>query len=390
MAENCGKYAIGILLSGNSPDGIAGLTAIKRSGGTTFAQDGTARYQVMPKAAIAKGIVDYVLSPKKIAVELNRITKGRNLLKPTQSDGKPTMPASNGAGFFRHRAAMTYLREAIIPCILEIKEGGDPVRIWVPACSTGEEVYSIVIILAEVLAETLRDTQIQIFATDLSEKVLAKAASGTYSEAEVAGVSPGRLQRFFVNTTDGYQIIKPVRDLCIFARHNILKDPPFCRIDLISCSNLLGCLEDFPREKVVATFHFALNPDGYLMLGHSETVRGALKSFTHLHKSLKIYTKVSDTPSRGLLGMNYRRDVIPLPDGPEGQLLLVTFRQSRAMSTRCSFINSVKDKKIRALENQLLTSRNDMRALIEELQAANEKLIAAQKIISEMKGDCTT
>ena len=231
------------------------------------------------KAAIAKGIVDYVLSPEKIAAELNRITEGRKRLMPTQSEGEPKMPEKR---FFRDPEAMTYIKESILSRVLEMKGGCDPIRIWVPGCSTGEEVYSIAIILAEVLGERLRDARIQIFGTDLSEKELAKARSGTYSLAELAGVSSGRLQQFLItSTSDGYQIIEPLRDLCIFVRHDVLKDPPFCRIDLIISSNLLSRLDDGPKERVLATFHFALNPSGYLLPGQSETMTGSIE-FTRL------------------------------------------------------------------------------------------------------------
>lgn len=434
VAKTCGKDAIGILLSGNSSDGTAGLTAIKMSGGTTFVQDGTARYQVLPKAAIARGIVDYVLSPEKIAVELNRITESRKPQKPGPSGGETKTPdrdvardelsrlpdssIENIAGFFRYREAMTYLKKAVFPHILGIKVSGEPFRIWVPCCSTGEEVYSIAIILAEVLAGTPSVTRIQIFATDPCDKVLAKARSGTYSQAEVAGVSPGRLQRYFRNTDDGYRIIKPVRDLCLFARHDLLKDPPFCRIDLISCSNLISWLEDFPGKQVEATLRFALNPYGYLVLGQSETLRASPELFIQLHKTLKVYTKVKDTSPRDVLEMKYRlpsqkeraqeerplkevvdgatgMEVKPLPDGPAGKKILELEKELRitrdGMRTLIEELKAVNEElqaakeEVLSLNEELQTGNDALVASREEVRTAYEKLIAVQKVLSERK-----
>jgi len=213
---------------------------------------------------------------------------------------------------------MEYLKKRLFPAILKNKSANDPVRIWVPACSTGEEAYSIAMILMEVLGDKAGNTSIQIFATDLSELAISKARLGVYSRNDLAEVSPRRIQRFFTKIDGSFRVIKPIRDLCVFAPHNIFKDPPFSRLDFISCCNLLIYLDGVLQKKVIATFHYALNNNGYLMLGKSETIGTSGQLFAELEKKYKIYTKKKEATAKAMFEMSYRISNIERHDtGPQ-------------------------------------------------------------------------
>jgi two-component system, chemotaxis family, CheB/CheR fusion protein len=378
LAEKQKDGAIGIVLSGSANDGTLGLKAIKSAGGLTFAQDESAKFQSMPKSAIADGVVDMVLSPKEIAKELERLGKQADaiqsaMLETGTDEEEPEnkdedlgsiiqiLKKSTGVDFthykmstikrriirrmllhkienindytqflkqhtsevtvlyqdllinvttfFRDPDAMEYLKKTLFPRIAKNASSSDPIRIWVPACSTGEEAYSIAMILMEVLGDRAATTPIQIFATDLSEIAIAKARLGLYSQNEVMDVSAKRLQRFFTKVDGSYRIVKTIRDLCVFAPHNIFKDPPFSRLDFISCCNLMIYLDTVLQKKILATFHYALNLEGYLMLGKSETIGAAAQLFTQLEKKFKIYARKKEVPSKAMFELTYR-----LPD----------------------------------------------------------------------------
>jgi two-component system CheB/CheR fusion protein len=171
--------------------------------------------------------------------------------------------------FFRDPKTFENLCETVFPQILKKKSPGEPVRIWVAGCSTGEEVYTIAICMKDILGS--KQEKLQIFATDLSEPAIAKARSGIYSKTEVEGLSQQQLEEYFTKTDGSYQVNKQVRDICVFAVHNFLKDPPFGKMDFISCRNVLIYMEPYLQKKALTTFHYALNPKGYLLLGKSET-----------------------------------------------------------------------------------------------------------------------
>src|SRR5262249_40868854 len=158
-------------------------------------------------------------------------------------------------------------------------------------CSTGEEAYSLAISLLEHLGDRASSTSIQIFGTDISESAIAKARAGVYPAGIAADVSPERLRRYFTKTDQTYQISKAIGDLCIFARHNVVRDPPFSKLDLISCRNLLIYLGPVLQRKVIPVFHYALNPSGYLVLGNAETIGGFAEYFYPADRKYKIYTK---------------------------------------------------------------------------------------------------
>ncbi len=220
----------------------------------------------------------------------------------------------NVTTFFRDPETMTYLSKVLLPRIIGEKAPREPIRIWVPACSTGQEAYSLAILLIEALGDKASSVTIQIFATDLSEMAVGKARQGSYTRGEVMDVSPRRLERFFTKTDDNYRINRAVRDLCVFAPHNILNDPPFSRLDLISCRNLLIYLDNVYQRKAIAMFHYGLNPSRYLLLGKSETVGSLTALFSQIEKNYKVYVRKNDVISRATFEMSPRFD----RSGPDG------------------------------------------------------------------------
>lgn len=356
LAEKQKDGAIGIVLSGNANDGTLGLKAIKAAGGFTFAQDDSAKFQSMPKSAVAEGVVDMVLSPEKIAHELARISNKTEVLATIFSkepvDGIDPeyfhsiielLKKSTGidfnhykantiqrrilrralllkfdtlkdylkfikqdhnevealyrdvlinvTAFFRDADAIEFLNKSILPKVIKSKKPNDQLRIWVPACSTGEEAYSLAMIPNEISGETLANASIQIFASDLSDSAIAKARIGLYSKSDLEGISPKRLQRFFTKVDGQFRIVKSIRDLCVFAPHNILKDPPFSKLDLISCCNLMIYFDTSLQKKILHTFHYALNEGGYLVLGKSESISSAAELFRQLERKYTVYIK---------------------------------------------------------------------------------------------------
>ena len=202
--------------------------------------------------------------------------------------------------FFRDEGAFETLSQKVFPTLLHNRKPEDgPLRVWIPGCSTGQEVYSVAMTLLEYLwAHEKKRTfpavgqiAIQIFATDISDFALDRARSGAYAASEVLGVSKDRLDSFFVRHDGGYQIHKSVRDLCIFAKQNVVKDPPFSNLDLISCRNLLIYFGPLLQKRAIPTFYYALKPHGYLLLGPSESLGSFEELFTLVDKKHKIYQK---------------------------------------------------------------------------------------------------
>jgi two-component system CheB/CheR fusion protein len=194
--------------------------------------------------------------------------------------------------FFRDPEAFEQLKEQVFPTISQNKPPDSAIRIWVAGCSTGEEAYSIAICLLEFFSTRATVPPIQIFATDISEAAISRARAGCYLEAQMEGVSPARRNRFFVPLADGsYQISSVVRELCVFAKHNLGGDPPFSNLDLISCRNVLIYLSDKLQERIMSLFHYSLNLTGFLMLGTSESVRTKADLFTSIDEQFKIYAR---------------------------------------------------------------------------------------------------
>jgi two-component system CheB/CheR fusion protein len=193
--------------------------------------------------------------------------------------------------FFRDPETFETLSRSVLPALLKNRSANDPLRIWVPGCSTGEEVYSIAICLFEFLGASANSTEIQIFGTDVSELAIERARAGRYLHTIAAEVSAQRLERFFVKLDDHYQITKSVRDRCIFATQNVARDPPFSRLDLVSCRNLLIYLDPTLQRKALTLFHYALKPDGFLLLGNSESVGQGAELFELVDKRHHIFAR---------------------------------------------------------------------------------------------------
>ncbi|HET7460405.1 MAG TPA: chemotaxis protein CheB [Longimicrobium sp.] len=332
LAGAYGADAVGVVLSGTGADGAAGVRAIKEGGGITVAQEpAEAEYDGMPASAVATGFVDLVLAAERIPAELVRLREAptalaegappadtealldqvfamlrarsghdfslykratvlRRLDRRLRFNGVATLeeylpllragPAEPAAlvrdllisvsGFFRDPEAFAALAQAV-PALFAGKGPADAVRVWVAGCATGEEAYSIGILLREHAATLESPPQIQIFATDIDAKGYAWGREALYPPAAVAGISPERLRRFFTREPGGFRVGKQLREGVLFAVHNVLQDPPFSRLDLVSCRNLLIYLQPEAQERVVETFHYALRTGGLLFLGASES-----------------------------------------------------------------------------------------------------------------------
>lgn len=221
-------------------------------------------------------------------------------------------------GFFREPEAFVALRKHVYPKLFEGRKPDNPIRVWVAGCSTGEEAYSIAITLLEYMWVHSRNisqaaTAIQIFATDISDTALDRARTGLYTEAAVAEISAERVKRFFVRLDGGFQINKSIRDMCIFAKQNLVKDPPFSNLDLVSCRNLLIYLGPVLQRRVIPSLHYALKPGGYLMLGASENLGGFADHFGLVDKKDKIYEK-RKSPAR-LTTYFANTDYLPIRGG---------------------------------------------------------------------------
>ncbi len=204
----------------------------------------------------------------------------------------------NVTSFFRDADFFKILEEEIFPSIVKQRKATDPIRIWVAGCSTGEEPYSIAISLMEFLDKSKIDITFQIFGSDLDAGAIEKARSGIYAISALRNISPTRLKRFFRKVNGHYQIDRSVREVCIFSQQNLLRDPPFSRMDLISCQNVLIYLENSPQQRILQTFHYALKPSAYLFLGKSETIGAANDLFNSINKKLRIYTRKSTAPTK--------------------------------------------------------------------------------------------
>ena len=204
----------------------------------------------------------------------------------------------NVTNFFRDKDAFAAFEDKVIPALFEGKSGGEELRVWVAGCATGEEAYSLAILLTEHAATLSDPPKIQVFASDVDEEVVIRARGGRFTKAAVSDISPDRLGLYFINEDDQYRVRKSIREMVLFATHNILRDPPFSRLDLIACRNVLIYLNRESQEKVLNIFHFALRPGGYLFLGSSESAESVSDLFAPVDKKHRIYRKRSETSPR--------------------------------------------------------------------------------------------
>ena len=221
----------------------------------------------------------------------------------------------NVTSFFRNPTVFEGLKADIFPNMLKNRQKNGSLRIWTPGCASGEETYSIAIALLEFLGARSSRVSMQFFGTDVSESSVARARVGVYPENIESDVSAERLRRFFTKVEGGYRISKNIRDICIFARHNVLNDPPFSQMDLISCRNLLIYLEPAAQSRVISLFHYATRPGGYLMLGTSEGIGAASHLFAIENRALKFFSK-KGLSSRQVVSFALSRPIESAEQGP--------------------------------------------------------------------------
>src|SRR5262245_42746535 len=378
LAEDRGASAIGIVLSGSGSDGAKGLQAIKEHGGLTMAQrPETAEHEGMPRSAIDAGVVDHVLlveempsklldrelgltseatvavSVEQVAARLpsicevlaratghdfSRYKKGtlsrrtlRRILQLELSSAEEYLerlakdPAEAAVllneiligvtQFFRVQETFEYLGKFVIPRIIAGKKAGQGVHIWAPGCASGEEAYSIAILLREQLAGVRPEPFVQIFATDIDEGSLTEARQGRYPREISKDVSSERLTRFFVSEAETYRVAPQVREICVFSPHDLLHDPPFSGLDLISCRNVFIYMEADLQKKLVPIFHYALNPGGYLLLGGSESLPGPPELFKIVDKQHHVYQRL-ETVTRPTMEFPHPKSVVVRPALP--------------------------------------------------------------------------
>jgi two-component system, chemotaxis family, CheB/CheR fusion protein len=354
LAEDLKERAIGIVLSGTGSEGALGIRAIKGEGGMAMVQDpATAKYDGMPRSAISTGLVDYILSPDKMperllayvthapaykppaaveAVEedggivqkililvrarthhdfthykkntivrrierrmaVHQLTKKQDYMRLLQDDPLEVKTLFKElligvTNFFREPDTFDALKKKVLS---KIFRGDIPqVRIWVPACSTGEEAYSIAMLVQEYAADSRIECPMQIFATDIDEEAIEKARAGVYPLSIAADVSPERLNKFFTKDENQFRVKKDLREMIVFAVQNVVSDPPFSKLDLISCRNLLIYLDAELQRRLIHLFHYALKPQGFLFLGTSESVGPYSELYAITDRKWKLYQR---------------------------------------------------------------------------------------------------
>ena len=363
LAHDRGDAAGCVILSGTGTDGTQGVRQIKEKAGVAVAQDeASARHWGMPRSAIETGLVDYVLAPSRMpgqllayfrhpaaigddplenhqhASELEIILslltkrtrhdfslyKKSTLIRRIQRRMSVTRsnsvseyigflhkhPVESGSlfqdlligvtSFFRDPEVFAYLKEKVLPDLITRSRDDGSFRAWIPGCATGEEAYSVAILVKECMRELNINREVQIFATDIDSKAIEKARRGSYLVNIVTDVSPERLQRFFVQGDNQYQIKKEIRESVIFAEQNVLRDPPFMKLDLLVCRNLLIYLEPVAQAKLIPLFYYSLKSAGVLFLGTSESTGRFAELFQPVFKKFSIYQKKAarDIPPR--------------------------------------------------------------------------------------------
>ncbi|HXZ23161.1 MAG TPA: CheR family methyltransferase, partial [Methanomassiliicoccales archaeon] len=356
LAEDQDMNAIAVILSGNGTDGSFGLRHIKGNIGMAMVQDpATARYDNMPRSAIATGLVDYVLAPQDMPEQImkyvkslqeriarekgrgvpadqeavfkilnivrtqtghdfslykrntiyRRIERRMNVHQIQTKQGYADFLRKNPSEvhvlfkemliqvtrFFRDPEAFDALKANLKDTVLTDKQSGTDLRVWCPGCSSGEEVFSLAIVLHELMVETGKHYNVQIFGTDIDEDAIDIARGGTYPNSVTADLTPERIEKYFTKDEDRLKVRKEIREMAIFAPQNAIRDPPFSRLDLITCRNLLIYFEPVLQRKLMETLTFALNPGGLLFLGTSESVDGFADDFDTLDSKYKVFQR---------------------------------------------------------------------------------------------------
>jgi two-component system CheB/CheR fusion protein len=355
LARDCGARAVAIVLSGGGTDGSRGIRDVREAGGLVVVQDtGTAQFDGMPRTARDAGVAHWVLAPQDMPHVLIEHANRRGAPEPLQKtrgerngieavfqmleeqfgidfthykpstitrriERRLTLAHSSNVEeyvhrlrddrdeldvlyrdlligvthFFRDERAFDMLADDVFPELLTQLPPGDPVRLWVAGCATGEEAYSLAILLQEAMAK-FGERSVKIFATDVHRGSLERAARAIYDTEALSRVSPERLGRYFTRVGDSYQVIPDLRKLIVFAQHNVMRDAPFTRVDLVSCRNMLIYLQPAAQQKVLSLFHFALKRGGRLFLGPSETLGPLGHEFQVVDKHWRLYRKHTD------------------------------------------------------------------------------------------------
>jgi len=353
LAQDCAARAIAVVLSGGGSDGSRGIRAVHEAGRLVVVQDvESAQFDGMPKTAREAGVADYVLPPQDMPgvlvehanragarpertsetehgmsavyrmleqefgidfthykpstitrrierrLQLARIDDIDEYVEKLRGERKELDILYRDlligvTRFFRNEEAFEVLGKEVLADLLNAGSNETPFRVWVAGCATGEEVYSLAILLNELTAETGRP--FKLFATDVHQGSLELATRAVYDEEAVVNVSPERLQRYFLLRGKSYQVVPEIRQSIVFAHHNMVKDAPFTRVDLVSCRNVLIYLQQSAQEKVLSRFHFALNRGGIMFLGPSESLGHLDHDFETVHKQWRIYRKFSDS-----------------------------------------------------------------------------------------------
>lgn len=362
LAADIGPKAIAIILSGTGTDGTKGIIEIKKAGGLVFVQDPmTAKFDGMPFSAISSGNIDFILSPESIAEELllqhkkapeavivdslppedqpilseimsliksktscdfslykhptiiRRLTRRMAFNNYSLADYLEFLRQSEEeihvlckefligvTRFFRDEAAFEELKLKIIPEIVKGKSESDPVKVWVPGCSTGEEAYSVAILLREHLDRGNLNLEVKIFGSDLNREAIEFASRGCYSQSAAAHIPGDLLEKYFIKEENKYRVSSKLRKMIVFSHHDLIKDPPFGKLDLVCCRNMLIYVTPELQKRIMSVFNFSLNLGGFLFLGPSENI-GVLKdSMVELSKKWKIYKKIKPAKSLAL------------------------------------------------------------------------------------------
>lgn len=368
LAEDQGERAIGVILSGSGSDGTFGLRAIIGAGGVSYVQDpATAKYDGMPASAIQAGLATYILPVEKIPEQLlfykktffeKKIKPATPVSPPTSSLNKIMMLLRSRTGhdfssykqstirrrierrmtvnniedtdtyarflkenpqevhllfkellinvtsFFRDPEAFEVLKKDILPALFAQKPENYIFKVWVAGCATGEEAYSIAVLFREFMDEARQEYKVQIFSTDIDEDSITSARSGIYPANIGIDVPPERLKRFFSKEEAGFRIKKEIRDMIIFATQNVIRDPPFTKLDLLSCRNLLIYLEPELQGRLFPVFHYALKQGGILFLSSSESIGSFTDLFAPINKKWKFFRAKESlvAPGEGLAG----------------------------------------------------------------------------------------
>jgi two-component system CheB/CheR fusion protein len=395
LAEDKQEHSVGVILSGMGSDGMLGARAIKEKAGVVFVQEpSSAKFDSMPRSVIDAGLADVISTaealPEKIGAYLQHVPL---ITESRQVDGSISQSALEKVvillraqtghdfslyknttiyrrverrmglhqidrianyvrflrenpqevellfhelligvtNFFRDPQAWEQLKSEVIPALLAKTDAGQTLRAWVPACSTGEEAYSLAMLFKETLDEFMpaKNIALQIFATDLDTYAIEKARAGVFPANIAADVSAKRLERFFTKAEGGYRVTKSIREMIIFAPQNIIMDPPFTKLDFVSCRNLLIYLTPELQKKLLPLFHYSLNPGGYLFLGNSESVGNFTRLFapldgkSRLHRRLDASAEMVEFPSTLV---SAKSDAPARPLKPTGDLQMLADR----------------------------------------------------------------